>query len=129
MTASPSATASARVALAVAPSIVTAALAPLMVLAAPLSGVAVTVNALLADAESASRLRSNVTLRSVPFTHALEKAGGSRDSRPLIAMRAVDVPRLDHGPSSCRTRFLSAMLHLLAPSASSRSLAVNENET
>ena len=60
-----------------APLMVTAALVPLMVRAAPTSGVAVTVNALPADAEAASRLRSNVTFRAVPFANALENAGNS----------------------------------------------------
>ena len=58
-----------------APLIAAAVPVPLIVLAVPPAGVAVTVNRLPAGAELVSRSSSNVTDSAVPFATALEKAG------------------------------------------------------
>ena len=58
-----------------APLIVTAALVPLIVLEVPPAGLAVTVNALLAGAESVSRVSSNVTDSTLRSTAALLNFG------------------------------------------------------
>ena len=80
-----------------APLIVTAVLVPLMVLAVPPWGVAVTVNALPVGAEAVSRLLSNVTDKAVPFTVALEKTGAGPGTSPWMAIfRALAAA--DHAP-------------------------------
>ena len=67
-----------------APLIDTAALVPLMVRAAPLEGVAVTMNALPAGAEVVSRASSKVTDSAVPFTPALWNCGAAVSGVRLV---------------------------------------------
>ena len=135
MTVSPSATAEARVTLTVAPLMVTAALAPSMVLAVPPSGVAVTVNAVPADAESAFRLLPNVTFSAVPFTVALRTAkAGSRLPSTLWFGPAASLARflvsapwppepLSEAPLATRICPMKAVFPVVATPSSSVSAA------